>query len=191
MSERIIKRVLGIDPFSRGVGFAVLEGPDCLVDWGLKSSGKADSAKAAHLIQALIERYQPDILAVEDWDATGSRRCERVRKLLNRIASRGTKSLRVRLITARQLRTLGPRSQVNTKFGRASFLAGQFAELRAFLPRFRKPWMSEEDRMAIFDALAFAVTCFPTQAPVPLLPSPTSEAPSSSSSEDEPGRAVL
>src|SRR5580692_4430366 len=138
MSGRNFKRVLGIDPFSRGVGFAVIEGPD-LVDWGLKSSGTADNAKAARMIEALIDRFQPDILAIEDWEATGSRRCLRVRKLLDRIASRRTKSIRVRLITARQLRALGPRSQVNTKYGRACFLAEQFPELRAFLPRFRKP----------------------------------------------------
>jgi hypothetical protein len=123
------------------------------------------------VIQVLIVRFQSVVLAIEDGNVTGSRRCARVRKLLNRIASRGIKSLRVR-ITMRPLRTLGPRSQVNTKYGIACFLANQFAELQAFLPRFRKPWMSEEDRMAIFDALGFAMVCFPTQGPVLLLPPP-------------------
>jgi hypothetical protein len=183
MSERIVKRVLGIDPFSRGVGFAVLEGPGYLIDWGLKSTDGADSAKAIRIIETLIGRFQPDVLAIEDWDETGSRRRDRVRKLLNRVASRGTKSMRVRLITTRQLRALGPRSQVNTKFGRACFLADQFPELRAFLPRFRKPWMSEEDRMSIFDALGFALACFPVQGPPLLLPSPSNRGPSPSTEE--------
>jgi hypothetical protein len=160
MTERTIKRVLGIDPFSRGVGFAVLEGPDNLIDWGLKTTGRADSAKAIRMIETLIDRFRPDVLAIEDSDASGSRRCERVRKLLDGIASRGIKSVRVRLIEGGQLRKLGPLNEVNTKYGRACFLAERFPELRAFLPRFRKPWMSEEDRMAIFDALGFAKTCF-------------------------------
>lgn len=32
---RTLKRVLAIDPNSRGFGFAVLEGPDRLIDWGV------------------------------------------------------------------------------------------------------------------------------------------------------------
>jgi hypothetical protein len=165
MPGRTTKRVLGIDPFSRGVGFAVLEGPENLIDWGLKTTGRADSAKAIRIIERLIDRFRPDILAIEDSGASGSRRCERVRKLLDRIASRGAKSVRVRLIGPRQLRALGPLNQVNTKYARACFLADRFPELGAFLPRFRKPWMSEEDRMGIFDALGFALAAFPTRIP--------------------------
>jgi hypothetical protein len=125
----------------------------------VKTTGRADSAKAIRIIEALIARFQPDGLAIEDWDATGSRRCPRVRKLLDRISSRGRRSIQVHLVTPRQLRTLGPHNAVNTKYGRACFLAERFPELRAFMPRFRKPWMSEEDRMAIFDSLGFALAC--------------------------------
>jgi len=35
----------------------------------------------------------------------------------------------------------------------------------ARLPRFRKPWMSEDSRMSIFDAVAFGLTCFQTPKP--------------------------
>jgi len=31
-------RVLAIDPSTRGFGFAVLEGPDRLIDWGVKET---------------------------------------------------------------------------------------------------------------------------------------------------------
>jgi len=79
---------LAIDPFSRGVGFAVLEGRDRLVDWGMRTTGSADNAKSAHVIGKLIDRFRPDILALEDWDSAGSRRCERVQSLLDRIATR-------------------------------------------------------------------------------------------------------
>lgn len=162
-----MKRILGIDPFSRGVGFAVVEGPENLVDWGLKSTGRADSAKAIRMIEGLISRFQPDVLAIEDWNEIGSRRCDRVRKLLDSIASHGRKSVRIRLVTAGQLRALGPLAEVNTKYGRACFLAERFPELRAFLPHFRKPWMSEEDRMAIFDALGFSLACLPAEISEP------------------------
>lgn len=173
MRSDTIKRVLAIDPFSRGVGFSVLEGPDKLIDWGLKTTGRADNGKAARVIEALIERFRPDILALEDWDSEGSRRCDRVQKLLDRIASSESKRVRVRLISPRHLRAIGPLPQVSTKYGRACFLAERFPELYAFLPRFRKPWMSEDSRMALFDALAFAVASFPVHIRTGELPEPT------------------
>jgi hypothetical protein len=36
-------------------------------------------------------------------------------------------------------------------------------ELTARLPRVRKPWMSEDERMSIFDAAAMALTYFETR----------------------------
>ncbi|HYW46413.1 MAG TPA: hypothetical protein VE959_26335 [Bryobacteraceae bacterium] len=153
--------MLAVDPFSRGVGFAVVEGPARLVDWGIRTTGRADNAKALHVIAKLIDRFRPDVLAFEDWDSDGSRRCGRVQTLLDRIAATEGPRVLVRLITRRQIRAIGPLPQTSTKRGRACLLAERFLELQPFLPPSRKPWMPEDDRMAIFDALGFALACFP------------------------------
>jgi hypothetical protein len=42
----------------------------------------------------------------------------------------------------------------------ASVIAVRFPELAARLPPERKPWMSEDSRMTIFDAAAFALALF-------------------------------
>jgi hypothetical protein len=159
MRQKAVTRVLAIDPYNRGVGFAVLEGPDYIVDFGLKITRQVDNAKAARVIDKLIDRFRPDILAIEDWDSVGSRRCARVEMLLHRIAASERNDLRVHLVTAHQLRGIGPLPQASTKYGRASLLAERFPELHPFLPPIRKPWMPEDDRMAIFDAVGFAVAC--------------------------------
>jgi hypothetical protein len=169
--ESITRRVLAIDPFSRGVGFAVFEGPDGLVDWGLKTTGRADSSKAVSAIEALIDRFRPDVLALENWESAGARRCDRIDLLLNHIASTERNRVRVRLISPREIRAIGPLPAVGTKYGRACFLTERFPELLAFLPPVRKPWMSEDERMSIFDAVAFAVACFPRRSEVPEPPS--------------------
>ena len=161
MRKETAKRVLAIDPFSRGVGFAVLEGQERLIDWGLRTTGRADNAKALSVIDKLIDRFRPDVLALEDWESAGSRRCGRVQTLLDRIAATEGPRVLVRLITRRQIRAIGPMPQTSTKRGRACFLAERFLELQPFLPPIRKPWMPEDDRMAIFDAVSFAVACFP------------------------------
>jgi hypothetical protein len=161
MRPKATKRILAIDPFSRGVGFAVLEAEAALVDWGLKTTGRADNAKSVRAIERLITLFKPDVLALEDWDATGGRRCERVEILLNLIANGGWKGLRVRLVSRGALRAIGPLPAAGTKYGRACLLAERFPELRPFLPPVRKLWMSEDDRMSIFDAVGFAVACCP------------------------------
>ena len=45
-----------------------------------------------------------------------------------------------------------------TKQAIASRLAQIFPELLPHLPPERKPWMTEDDRMSVFDAVSFAVT---------------------------------
>jgi hypothetical protein len=165
MSKRSSQRVLAIDPYSRGVGFAVLEGPHGLIDFGLKSTGKADSEKVARATQALIERFRPDVLALEDWNAPGSRRCGRVQTLLNQIVAAEQKRVRVCLIDVKRLRRIGQLPHTSTKYGRARFVAERFPELQPFLPRFRKIWMPEDDRMSIFDAVGFALACLATKVP--------------------------
>jgi hypothetical protein len=151
------RRVLAVDPLSRGVGFAVLEGNDKLIDWGIKTTGQADNTKSARAIDKLIDRFRPDILVLEDWDSAGSRRCGRVQTLLKRIAAKEGKRVLVRLVTRRQIRAIGPLPLTSTKQGRASFLAERFPDVQPFLPPVRKSWMPEDDKMAIFDALSFAV----------------------------------
>ena len=161
MTEDRRTRILGIDPFSRGVGFAVVEEEFGLVDWGLRTTGRADNRKAVRAIEKLIDHYKPDLLALEDWESTGSRRCERVEILLNLIANGAWKGMRVRLVSTKEIRRLGSIPDTGTKHGRATFFAERFPELRAFLPPIRKIWMSEDARMSIFDAVGFALACLP------------------------------
>ena len=168
------RRVLAIDPISRGVGYAVLEGDNNLIAWGTKSTGQADNAKSTQVIDRLIDKFRPDVLVLENWNATGSRRCGRVEALLKRIAAKEGRRVLVQLVTNREIRAIGRLPLTGTKFGRASFLAERFPELEPYLPPFRKPWMPEDDRMAIFDALSFAVAYVKTTKKVaPLaLPAP-------------------
>ena len=68
------KRILAIDPINRGFGFVVLEGPEYLVDWGVKEVPNNKNAHALWAIENLIGRYQPDKLVVEDYTSRDSRR---------------------------------------------------------------------------------------------------------------------
>lgn len=153
-------RVLAIDPSSRGLGFAVLEDPCRLIDWGVKRlrSSNPRAARIAAAVQ-LLRWYEPDHLMIEDHRARGARRRPRIRHVLDDLAEladrRGLTCVRVAWTTAR--RTCGG-SPSATREQIAAALATMFPELARCLPPHRKPWMSEDARLSLFDAVVLAVT---------------------------------
>ena len=64
-------RVLAIDPSTRGFGFAVLEGPNRLIDWGVKETKTDKKRRTLKLIEDIIDRYQPRVIVVEDYKGKG------------------------------------------------------------------------------------------------------------------------
>ncbi len=159
-------RVLAIDPSSRGFGFAVLEGPERLIDWGVKETKTDKKRRSLKLIDDLIERYQPSVVVVEDYAGKGSRRCRRVRELIEDISKLASKrKIRVRSFSTAKVKQAFSESGASNKQDIATAIANRFPELAPRLPRFRKPWMSEDYRMSIFDAVGLAITFFQTKTP--------------------------
>src|SRR5689334_19643799 len=77
-------RILAVDPTSKGFGFVVLEENDKLVDWGLREVHGDKNANCLRRIAILIKLYTPALIVLEDL-RHGSRRCDRVRKLILKI----------------------------------------------------------------------------------------------------------
>jgi hypothetical protein len=155
-------RVLAVDPTPRGFAFVVFEGPELLLDWGL-SDVKPDRKNALCLtrIESLMSRYVPDVVVLEAYDGRGSHRRRRVRSLIRsirRLASR--RGFRSRTFSRGQIRRAFGALGKATKHPIAVEIAQRFPELAERLPRVRKPWMSEDERMSIFDAAAMALTYF-------------------------------
>jgi Holliday junction resolvasome RuvABC endonuclease subunit len=153
------KRVLAIDPSTRGFGFAVLEGPNRLIDWGVKETKTDKRQRSQKLIADLIEQYQPSVIVVEDYAAKGSRRCGRVCDLINDISKLAmNRNVKVKSFSRLKVRQAFAEAGAKNKYEIALAIAKRFQELAPRIPRFRKPWMSEDYRMSIFDAVALAVT---------------------------------
>ena len=58
------------------------------------------------------------------------------------------------------IRTFFSEYDAITKYQIATTIAQWLPEFEPRLPPFRKPWMSEDYRMSIFDAVALALTFF-------------------------------
>ena len=159
-------RVLAVDPSTRGFGFALLEGPERLIDWGVKETKTDKKGRTLKLIDDLIERYQPNVLVVEDYEGKGSRRCLRVGALINDISKLVSKrKLKVKRCSRVKVKQAFSEYGASNKHEIAVAIANRFPELQPRLPRFRKPWMSEDYRMSIFDAVALAITFFERAKP--------------------------
>jgi Holliday junction resolvasome RuvABC endonuclease subunit len=152
--------VLSIDPSSRGFGFAILEGPTMLVDWGVRTAKKNKRERSLRLIDDLITRYEPDTIVIEDYSRKGSRRCARIGDLIDGILKFASRK-KIRAVTLSRLKIRKVFSEASAnKHQIAVAIARQFPELAPRLPPPRKPWMSEDYRMSIFDAAALGIAFF-------------------------------
>lgn len=152
-------RILAIAPSREGIGFAVMDGLNNLINWGVKwtrgDKNKAGVAKA----KELIVRYEPEVIALEDASADGSHRGRRLRELMKRIvALSANKNVPVALFSRKQMKWTFLLDGDGTRHDLVAAIAARFPdELGRHLPPERRPWMDEDHRMAMFDAVALAL----------------------------------
>lgn len=158
----INKRILAIDPATRGLGFAVIENDSLqLLDWGMKSCSSTKQSLCLDKAKGLIERYNPDTVILEDHEGDGSRRCRRVQKLIQKmIELAGEKKIKVRTFSRGQIRQAFAQSEAYNKYEIAQVIGNVYPELKPRMPRYREIWMNEDFRMNIFDAVALGMTYF-------------------------------
>ncbi len=154
--------VLAVYPFSRGFAFVFFEGPDSPFDWGVKEvKEKPKNTKTVDEIKKLIDQYRPEVLVIEDTADGGSRRTSRIRKLYRTLAHLAAAEYidlyRYKKIEITQcFASVGAR----TKHEIARAIAMQIPAFAHRMPPFRKPWMSEDPRQSLFDAVALALVFY-------------------------------
>jgi uncharacterized membrane protein len=155
-NTHFIPRILGIDPTITGFAYAVLGGPRVLIDWAALQMRSPKHATALERTALLIARFRPHLIAVED--VTGvTRRGERAKRLIRGVEMLAMmKGVKVRRVSRVQIETVLGLEEA-TKYEIARVIAERFPELAPRLPRVRKPWMSEDERMNVFDAVGLAI----------------------------------
>ena len=177
------KRILAIDPTSHGFGFAVLEGSHRLIDWGMKHCRENKNEQCREEVLNLLAHYGPEVLIVEDVGTKGCQRRTRVRRLIESLCTLAKRHhLRVKRIPRRCVQRCFALGRPATKRQVAEAVAERFPELEPRLPptwdklvKRRHLADSEDERMGIFDAVAFALTFYErshrtcrTSSPIPL-----------------------
>jgi hypothetical protein len=154
------KRVLALDVHPRSFGFVVFEGPNRILDWGIKSFRPGVNAvkiPAAKKLLALLDEFTPSAIVIRKREIGGISRKTRMLATIERQAR--SRRIPVKFITRRDVNRAFVGFESN-KYEVASALAKQFPALSSKLPPKRKCWQSEDYRMGIFDAAAVGVAYF-------------------------------
>ena len=154
--------VLALYPTTRGFAFVAFEGPESPYDWGVTViTGRRKNARCVRSIKRIIERYQPHTIVLEDVAEDGARRASRIRKLSWAIAHLAqSERIDVYRYTKATVRNTFRRSGATTKYEIAQAIAIHIPAFAHRIPPLRKPWMSEDPRMSLFDAAALGLTYF-------------------------------
>jgi len=151
--------VLAVALSTWGVGFAVIEGKDMLVDWGMTATKGDKNALAAFEIEKLIAQYRPSVFVMEDAHAKDSGRSQRIRSLAKRLCAVAVRAnVQTAIMPRQEIRKSFFPDGSATKDALAAAVADIFPEeLGRLLPRKRQAWMNEHFNLAVFEAVAAAL----------------------------------
>jgi hypothetical protein len=154
--------VLAVYPSTRGFAFVLFEGALSPADWGVKEiRGAQKNNRCLLAIASLIDQYQPGVLILQDTSPRGTRRARRIRNL-NASIGELAESVGIPTIAYSRIEVLNAFASVapRNKHDLAEAIAKHIPAFDRYLPPPRKPWMSEDARMSLFDAAALALTFF-------------------------------
>lgn len=154
--------VLSLYATTRGYAFTLFEGPLSPVDWGVREiRGSHKNARCVESIAKLIEAYQPDAVVIEDCSVPGSRRSSRIRRLYRAIEVWAeNQAIDTHRYSRNLIRETFGKLGAITKQEIAEAIAKHIPAFDHRLPPIRRPWMSEDPRMGLFDATALVFTFF-------------------------------
>jgi len=154
--------VMSVYATTRGFAFALFESPLSPVDWGVKEiPGPKKNARCLESVTKLIEAYRPDVVVIENCTAPDSRRSSRIRSLYRSIEALATRhAIETRSYSRDEVREAFGKFGAVTKEQIAEVIAKHLPEFEHRQPPVRRPWMSEDSRMGLFDATAFIFTFF-------------------------------
>jgi len=154
------KRVLALDVHPRSFGWIVFEGPNYILNWGVRSfrpGASVAKTPGGTKLLALLDKFTPSAVVIRKRATRGNAKKPELLSIIERQVR--SRRIPLRFITPRDVNRAFVGFESN-KYEVASVLAKQFPALASRLPPKRKCWQSEDYRMGIFDAAAVGVAYF-------------------------------
>jgi hypothetical protein len=153
------KLVLAIYLQTRGFAFCLFESWNTPVDWAVHDiRGTDKNTRCRKRIDSILSLHTPDLVVLQDMSELDASRVPRIKKLNRAVAQLAERrGIAVRMYPRTELReSFAHHHGAKTKQQIAETIAGQVSALGLYIPPARKPWMSEDARIGLFEAAALA-----------------------------------
>jgi hypothetical protein len=153
--------VLSLYLNTRGFAFVLFENHLSPFDWGLcETRGPRKHRRCLARVVKILDCYQPDILVLRNMPAQNTR-APWIANLNRSICenARG-RQISVRSYSRGHIREVFEHTGVANKQNLAELIAKRIPAFGRYVPPPRKPWMSEDPRMGLFDAVALGLVFF-------------------------------
>jgi hypothetical protein len=152
------ERIMTIDLRRSRFGYAVLDGPNVLLEWGSGEMRTHDEERRNFKntrLRSVLRVSSPAKVVVRRSQYRGNLDSPLKDRLLRKLKLDASGySIPVVMISQDEIRRAFHVPNRASKYGIASVVARKFPELRAKLPATRKAWEPELHSMIIFDAIA-------------------------------------
>ena len=146
-------------------GFAVLEGPGALLDFGRKPCRTVNTRDNAMIVQkktaALLNFFAPSVIVLKsEWGRSKQPALERKKSVEAIKREAVMQSVEMVFLKRRDIHYAFRQSGNSSKYKIAGLIAEMFPELAWRLPPNRKNWQPEHHTMAVFDAVSLGLTYY-------------------------------
>ena len=154
--------VIALFPRTYGFGYAIFDGPLDPLDWGLnRPRNLLKRQENLRRIKELVEFYQPDQIVIDAGPKSGTKEHNRTNALIKDILNFAKNSgIAAHTYTPDRVKAAFQNLKPNTKYERAKRIVEWLPVLSSRLPRKHKPWMREDYRLGIFEAIALALAFY-------------------------------
>lgn len=151
--------ILSFYPNGRGVGYAAIDMPQKLLDSGFITRVSKNPDKTLGKITQFIDIVRPKVVILREaeistaiYDTHAVRLLKKIMKIVEQ------RQIPLHRYSRQQIRDTFDVFGTKSKYEIAQKIAEWFPVLKVHTPRIRKPWKHEDYCMAVFDAVALAVT---------------------------------
>jgi hypothetical protein len=144
---------------SRGFGYVLFEGPFTPHDWGTVVARGDKNLVCLRRLDLMLERFAPEVLLLEAYGKGSSCRSERIARLYKATVSLAmSQGVDVQIYSLGDVKACFASVGARTRQEIAEGVSRLVPALGHRLPKARKPWQSEDRRMALFSAAALVLT---------------------------------
>lgn len=153
--------VLGVHPTARGFGWVTFENPFSVFQHGVYTPFGRKNPACIRKLEWLLDRFQPEALALEAFDKESSLRSPRIRRLCEAlVALASERGIEVAVFKRGEVLRTFSLVGARTRHEIAQAVARHVPSLARYLPSPRKVWVGEDKRLSVFSAAAVVLTFY-------------------------------